>query len=222
VLALSTLGAAPMPTQAAAPAGLCIPILMQCGSPSPSPSPGHTDPAAPGIPGVPLPTPGKPGTPGTPATGAPTTAPTPPVPTPDAGAPVFTQPPAQLGGSSISFSGLTSISVVQVPLTDGSKTPVLKLVADRITIDDFTLTVRKATGPVLLTTADRMELRGHVQVYVDSATATLPDGTPLTLGAATPPPRDGLPPQLLKVNLGLVGVTADSISFAASHQALSE
>ena len=73
---------------------------------------------------------------------------------------------------------------------------------------------------MLLTTADRMELRGHVQVYVDSVTATLLDGTPITLGASTPPPADGLPPQLLKVNLGLVGVTADSIAFKASHQNL--
>jgi hypothetical protein len=111
---------------------------------------------------------------------------------------------------------------VEVPLADGSKTPALKLVADDIAIDDFTLNVRKATGPVLLTTADRMELRGDVQVYVDSVTATLPDGSPLTLGATTPPPQGGLPPQLLKVNLGLLGVTAGSISFKASHQALSE
>jgi hypothetical protein len=139
---------------------------------------------------------------------------------PDAGTPTFTQPPAQLGGSSISFTGLQSATVVEVPLADGTKTPVLKLVADTITIDDFTLTVRHETGPILLTTANRMELRGHVQVYVDSATATLLDGTPITLGAATPPPADGLPPQLLKVNLGLVGVTADLIAFKASHQNL--
>jgi hypothetical protein len=65
-----------------------------------------------------------------------------------------------------------------------------------------------------------MELRGHVQVYVDSLTATLPGGACITLGAATPPPGDELPPKLLRVNLGLVGVTADSISFAASHQAM--
>jgi hypothetical protein len=216
-------GVGAAPVQTAVPAALCIPILMQCdkSSPSPSPSPSQTTPAIPGLPGIPVPTvspaPGVPGAPGSPAT----PAPTPPTAVPDAGAPTFTLPPAQLGGSSISFSGLKSISVVQVPLADGSKTPALKLVADEIAIDDFTLTVRKATGPVLLTTADRMELHGNVQVYVDSVTATLPDGTPLTLGAATPPPKDGLPPQLLKVNLGLIGVTAGSISFKASHQALS-
>ncbi len=139
---------------------------------------------------------------------------------PDTSAPTFTQPAAQLGGSSISFTGLHSVSAVTVPLADGRRIPVLKLVADDIVITDFLLDVRKATGPSLVSTATRMELRGHVQVYVDSLTATLIDGTGITLGAATPPPGNELPPELLRVNLGLVGVTADSIAFVASHQAM--
>ncbi|MFI5060857.1 MAG: hypothetical protein ACHP7F_05375 [Actinomycetales bacterium] len=213
-LALTGIGAAPTIT----PAAFCLPLLMKCGSPSPSPTPSPTlsVPGLPGLPGVPAPAPSSPTSPA-----APGATPAPAVPaSPDAGAPTFTQPPAQLGGSSISFSGLQSASVVDVPLADGSKTPVLKLVADDIVITDFTLSVRKSTGPILLSTATRMELKGHVQVYVDSVTATLLGGKPFTLGAATPPPADGLPPQLLKVNLGLVGVTADSIAFKASHQNL--
>ena len=82
--------------------------------------------------------------------------------------------------------------------------------------------MRKATGPILATTADRMRLQGNVQVYLDSVTATGTDGKSLTLGAATPPPADGLPPQLLKVTLGLVGVTADRITFTNPHQHLSQ
>jgi hypothetical protein len=195
-----------------APTEFCIPLLMTCGTPTSTPSTTPPSPL-PTLPALPV-SPGSPSAP--PSAPAPLSTP----PAPDAGAPTFTQPPAQLGGSSISFTGLQSVTVVEVPLADGTKTPVLKLVADTITINDFTLTVRHETGPVLLTTSDRMELRGHVQVYVDSATATLLDGTPITLGAATPPPADGLPPQLLKVNLGLVGVTADSIAFKASHQNL--
>jgi hypothetical protein len=208
VLAATGLGAVWTP----APTEFCVPLLTTCGTPTPTPGP--TSPS-------PLPTlPALPVSPGSPSTPPSTPAPLPIPAAPDAGAPTFTQPPAQLGGSSISFTGLQSVTVVEVPLADGTKTPVLKLVADTITIDDFTLTVRHETGPVLLTTSDRMELRGHVQVYVDSATATLLDGTPITLGASTPPPADGLPPQLLKVNLGLVGVTADAIAFKASHQNL--
>jgi hypothetical protein len=135
---------------------------------------------------------------------------------------VFTLPAAQLGGSSISFSGLQAVSVVTVPLADGTRTPVLKLVADDIAIDDFVLDVRKSTGPSLVSNATRMELHGHVQVYVDSVTAALQDGTTLTLGADTSPPGNELPPTMLRVNLGLVGVTADSIVFTSSHQNLKE
>lgn len=223
--ALAGLGAARVPT--AAPAALCIPIIMPCSSPTPTPTPtsGTDDPGLPGIPSLP----GSSATPGTPtAPGVPTPTPTPTTSAPaapvgpDGGAPVFTHPPAQLGSTSLSFSGLRGITVVTVPLADGRRVPVLKLSAESITIDGFSLTVRKQTGPKLVTTADQMALRGNVQVYLDSVTATGPDGKPYTLGAATPPPADGLPPQLLRVTLGLVGVTADSIHFTAPHQHLSE
>ncbi len=231
VLALSGVGA--KASSAAQPASLCIPILMVCSSPtlSPTPTPAPPAPVLP-IPGVPgLPTPGSP-TPGSPTPGSPTPgnpAPTAPSPgsstppilaTPDPNAPTFTLPAAQLTGSSISFTGLHSISVVTVPLANGTRAPVLKLMADDIIIKDFHLNVRKATGPSLLTDAGQMELRGNVQVYVDSVTATLLDGSPITLGAATPPPDNKVPPSLLRVNLGLVGVTANSISLIPSHQAL--
>jgi hypothetical protein len=109
-----------------------------------------------------------------------------------------------------------------VPLADGSRVPVLKISADTIAIQGFSLTVRKHTGPSLATTADTMTLSGHVQVYLDSVTATGPDGRSLTLGAATPPPNDGLPAQLLRVTLGLVGATADSITYTNTKQHLSE
>ena len=217
--ALAGLGAARVPT--AAPAALCIPIIMPCSSPTPTPTPTPTGTGIPGVPTLPIPgAPGAPTAPGSP-TPTPTTPTAPATPAgPDATAPVFTQPPAQLGSSSLSFSGLKGISVVTVPLADGSRIPVLKISADSITIDGFSLTVRKEAGPKLATTADQMALRGNVQVYLDSVTATGPDGKTLTLGAATPPPADGLPPQLLRVTLGLVGVTADSIHFTNPHQHL--
>ncbi|WP_431245297.1 hypothetical protein [Leifsonia xyli] len=230
--ALTGIGAARVPT--ADQAGLCIPLFMSCSSPSPTPTPtptptsGPTIPGLPGVPGVPgvpsVPAPGASPAPSAPATPGASPAPTaPPVPVgPDAGAPVFTQPAAQLGSRSLSFSGLKGITVVTVPLADGSRIPVLKISADAITVDGFSLTVRKATGPKLATTADQMALRGDVNVYVDSVTATGKDGKSLQLGAATPPPADGLPPQLLRVTLGLVGVTANSIHFTDPHQHLTE
>lgn len=43
-------------------------------------------------------------------------------------------------------------------------------------------------------------------------------GAGITLGGATPPPGGELPSQLLRVTLGLVGVTANSIVFTAPHR----
>jgi hypothetical protein len=209
VLALSGVGAAPVPAADASP---CIPLLMNCGSGQPTPSPAQSPTP---MPAVPLPGGGTmPGgsTPG--ATPAPVAA------LADPSAPTFTLPAAQLGGSSISITGLHSISVVTVPLADGTRTPVLKLVADDVAVDDFLLDVRKATGPSLVSNAGRMELRGNVIVYLDSISATLGDGTAVTFGAATPPPGGELPPTLLRPTLGLVGVTANSITLTPSHQSL--
>jgi hypothetical protein len=189
---------------------MCIPLLMQCGSGQPSPAPSPKP-----RPIIPLP-----GGIGLPPAAAPATPPAPVIGVPDAGAPTFTLPAAQLGGSSISISGLHSVTVVTVALANGTRTTALKIVADGVTVQDFLLDVRQATGPSLVTTATRMKLKGNVQVYLDSLTASLLDGTALTLGANTPPPGNELPPTLLRVNLGLVGVTASSIDFTAPHQSL--
>jgi hypothetical protein len=189
------------------------PAPTQSTTPTPTPSSG-SGLSLPGLPGLPNSIPG-------PASGV-TGAVVPLVATADPNAPVLTLPAAQLGADSLSFSGIPTVSLVTVPLADGSRTTVLKLTADSITIDGFLLDVRRATGPSLVTNASKMVLRGNVQVYLDSATATLPDGTGLTFGAATPPPGNELPATLLRINLGLVGVTANSITFTAPHQALHE
>jgi hypothetical protein len=210
VLSLSGIGAARVPGDSS----LCIPLLMNCSTPTPSPSPSSSSGSGGGIIGKIV---------GGATGGAITPDPSVPLVDPvfDPSAPVFTQPPAQLGGSSISFSGLKAVSVVAVRLANGTTIPCLKLQADDIVITGFSLNVQGvAGGPSLLSTAPRMELKGNVSVYVNSVTASLLDGTPLTLGAQTPPPSDQLPAQLLRVNLGLVGATAGSISYVQSHQHL--
>ncbi|MBG6058125.1 hypothetical protein RCH16_001639 [Cryobacterium sp. MP_M5] len=207
LVSLFGIGAARAP----ASSGFCLPPLTECSSPAPPPpAPQEPTPAPSPLGDVPG---GLGAVPGTSPPGPPA-----PAAVEDADAPTFTLPAAQLGGSSISFSGITAVTVVTVPLADGSRTPVLKLEADDIVIDDFLLDVRKATGPSLVTNSGRMELRGNVKVYLDSVTGTLLDGAAFTLGAATPPPGDELPPSLLKVHLGLVGVTANSITLTPSHQ----
>jgi hypothetical protein len=140
---------------------------------------------------------------------------------PDPSAPVLTTPAGQLGGSSISISGIYQTGLVTVKRIDGSSFTVIKLVCDDVVITGFLLDVRRATGPSLVSTADRMELKGHVSIWLDSLTGTTVGGLGLTLGTdQTPPPGAELPSQLLRVNLGLVGTTADSITYKNLHQAL--
>jgi len=217
----------------------CIPILMPCSSPSPTPTPTPSDSATPGasapsvpsLPGVTTPTASPPSASSSPGATPPasSTAPQESSSTPpaqpavrDDGAPVFTQPSAQLGAASLSFTGLPGISVVTVPMADGSRITALKITADSITIDGFALTVRRATGPALVTTADRMTLKGDVAVYVNSLSATTSDGKTLTLGADTPPPADGIAPGLVRITLGLVGATANSITYSNTDQRINE
>ncbi|MEQ6895944.1 hypothetical protein [Microbacterium sp. KR10-403] len=135
---------------------------------------------------------------------------------------IFTQPAAQLGSDSLSFSGLKGIALVKLTTADGKKVTAIRLRADRITIKGFSLTVRAATGPKLVTTADTMTLEGNVNVYVNSLTATTAGGASYTLGADTPPPADGVTPKLLRVTLGLVGSSADSITYTNTDQQMHE
>ncbi|HEY4267203.1 MAG TPA: DUF6114 domain-containing protein [Galbitalea sp.] len=236
VLALGGIGAAPVPGMKSS---LCIPLLMDCSSPSPTPTPTPTsgggssgggstggDGSGSGSAGSGLggglggAIGGLLGTGGTSSNGTETGVGIPLSDVkPDAQSSTFTLPAAQMGGTSISFSGLQAVGAVTVPLIDGTRTPVLKLAADDITIQNFTLDVR-ASGDQsgLVTDAGTMELHGHVVAYVNSVTGTLGNGLGISLGALTPPPNNELPNQLLRVTLGLVGVTADSITFTPVHQ----
>lgn len=218
-------------------AGFCIPLLMDCSTPAPGPSPSTTPPSAPAA--APTPDASVPSGTGTTAPSSPgpgtdsgsgsaagddgTPAATPPAPDPAWGVAtpdtttVFTQPSAQLSSSSIAISGLSGLALVRVPLADGSEVTVIRLSADRVAMDDFVLDVRgESNGTSAVTSDSRMELRGHVQVYLDSVTAELPGGKHLTLGADTPPPGGELPTTWARVDLGLVGATADGITHTGS------
>jgi hypothetical protein len=137
---------------------------------------------------------------------------------PDSGTPVFTKTPASMGSQSLSFTGLSSVSIVTVPTADGSGQRALKITADSITITGFTLTVRHTNGPGLVTSADKMVLSGHVSVYLGSVTGTTSNGRSLALGTDTPPPLDDVAPGLLRVTMGLVGAVADSITYTNTDQ----
>jgi len=224
VLSLCGIGAAPVPGMKTS---LCIPLLMDCSTPSPTPTPSPSNGSGGGSTGSGSGVGGGLGDTlggllgggsGGNGTEKGVSIPLSQV-KPDAQASTFTLPAAQMGGTSITFSGLQSVGAVTVPLADGSRTPVLKLAANDITIQNFTLDVRESGDESgLVTDAGTMELHGHVVAYVNSVTGTLGNGLGISLGALTPPPDNELPNQLLRVTLGLVGVTADSITLVPSHQ----
>lgn len=227
VLAINTPAAAAQSTPAAQPAELCVPILDYCEPSEFAPVPGNPvrPPALPALPiptltsPVPLPSSALPPLgvitlPGIASPHGDTLIPA------DAGASTFTLPAAQLTGSSLRIIGPHSLTLVTVPLADGSRAPALKLEAEHVVITDFILDVVKPKGSVLVTTASTMELRGHVVVYLDSITGTLSNGSALTLGATTPPPGDELAPALLRVTIGLIGLTSDVNVLMDSHEAV--
>jgi hypothetical protein len=204
-LGLSAAGA----TSANAAESLCIPLLMTCSPDAPSTPLTDIGDTVGGLVGL--------GDDTSPGLGAPLVE-----PQPDPSAPVMTLPAAQLGGSSLSINGLRSLSLVTVPLADGSRATVFKIEADQFVIDDFMLDVRNSTSPSLVSTSTQMRLTGNAVVYVDSLTGSLLGGGGVSLLAPTPPPGNELPPQLLRVTLGLVGCTANLIEFDDSHQHLYE
>lgn len=140
----------------------------------------------------------------------------------DDGAPIFTGTPAAMRSGGLSFTGLSGISIVSVPTADGGSVRALRISADSITISGFSLTVRPHDEPGLVTTADTMSLQGNVSVYLGSISASALGGEPLTLGTDTPPSLEEIEPGLLDVTMGLIGSTADSITYSNTDQNIVE
>jgi len=219
VAALTGVGAADAPevqaaalartatAQPAEPSAFCLPLVMQCPPATPSPSPSSGGGVGGLVGGL--------------LGGVPGASAGPLVIGADTSAYAMTLPAGQLGGSSITIKGIHQVGLVTVKKVDGTSFPVIKLTADDVVITGFLLDVRRATGPSLVSSADRMELKGNVSVWLDSLTGTTLGGVGLTLGTdQTPPPGNELPPKLLRVNLGLVATSANSISYVNLHQEL--
>lgn len=138
---------------------------------------------------------------------------------PDPGSTQWTLPAAQLTGSSISIEGLSSLGLVTIHTLDGRSAVVIRLAADRVVVDDFVLDVRKhAGGDAAVNNSGVLDLRGNVVVYLDSLTGTTLGGLGLTLGTdGTPPPGGELPPKLVGVYLGLVGMQSDVMYQTPTH-----
>jgi hypothetical protein len=209
--------------------GVCVlGILGDCSTAQPSPNPTSTSPSSTTpVPGIPVQT-GIPGVPGAGASGDRGPG-APGLPTPTASdAPkarrdrantIFTQPSGDLSGTSIGLGGLHYVGLVSVPIA-GGRTEALELVSDRVSIRDFSLTTRAHDGHGVKATAVTMTLSGHVVVYVNSVSAARGDGTRVKYDTSAPPTAGELLSALVRLHLGLVGVTADSVSYAPSEQAV--
>jgi hypothetical protein len=140
----------------------------------------------------------------------------------DPTAPVMTLPASRVSGSSLTIIGPHSVSIVKVRLANGSTTPVIKIVSDEVAITDFSIDTRDKSGRGVVNTAGRMDMKGHVIVYLNSVAATLGNDTTFTLGVKNDDAdTKDLPSSLLRVDLGLVGLSADELSLIPSHEVIS-
>ncbi|QTX04151.1 hypothetical protein [Agromyces archimandritae] len=175
-------------------------------APTETPAPGET--AAPADPADPS----KPADPAAPAT-------PPPAPT-DTSGQAFTTEPAQMSGGSIWIEGLSGISIVTVPLIDGTTERALRIEADKVVVGDFTLDVPSGDGG-LRNTATTLTVEGNVVIYSPSITGILENGAKRVIDTLSEPTPESLA-GLLTISLPLLGMTSDTIRYDDSHQATFE
>lgn len=142
----------------------------------------------------------------------------------DESAPVFTQPAAQSQMDTLQIEGLKAIELVTVRTAEDGDIPVVRITADAVVLDGFTLDVRKkgVDHVAVVNNSARMELRGNVRMYIQSLTASGPGGVGITIGADTPPPGEEVPTSFAAVSIGLVGALADSSVWTQTHQWMHE
>ncbi|WP_290428404.1 hypothetical protein [Agromyces larvae] len=189
--------------------------------PEPGEPPASTEPGA-EQPGADEPDAGSPDA-GSPDAGSPG-ADAPAGPVPDAPADpagmVFTPNPAILTASTLSIEGLHSIEIVTVDLADGTTSRALKITADRVVIGGFGLDVPTGDGG-LNTTASTLTVDGNASIWTPSITAVLADGVEHVIDTLSQPDPAALG-QLLKLRLPLLGMTADSVAYTDTDQAVYE
>lgn len=181
---------------------------------TPPPTDAPTDPVVTDAPTDPLVT----DAPEAPATGEP--APAEPVPDApaDPAAMVFTAHPATLTASTLWIEGLRSVEVVTVDLADGTTARALKITADRVVIGGFGLDVPSGDGG-LNTTATTLTVDGNATIWTPSITAILEDGVEHVIDTLTQPDPASLS-RLVQVRMPLLGMTADSVAYSGTDQAV--
>ncbi|TFC07981.1 DUF6114 domain-containing protein [Cryobacterium mannosilyticum] len=181
----------------------------QVSTPAPTPTPDPTPVPTP----TPSPTAAPPPAPTTvPLAAAPAPSVTPPAALPpaavDQDAPVAAPTGGRLRSSSVTLEGARYIGTVAVTLADGSTRTVLKITADRVGLDAFSLDSTDPAVRIPGTTATQVILGGSVTMYCTSLSGSLADGTPVAFDPSTPPPLNADLPSLTSATVGLVTVSS--------------
>ncbi len=185
-------------------------------SPTPTPVPAPASTASPAPTSTPTPTPAPTATPAaTTAPQAPTAAAppvTPPTTVPpsviDQGAPVAATTGARLRSTAVTLEGARYIETVAFMLADGSTRAALKITADRVVLDAFSLDSTNPAAGIPVTNATKVILGGPVTMYCTSLSGSLANGTPVSFEPSTPPPLDVDLPSLTSATIGLLTVTS--------------
>ncbi|TFB92695.1 hypothetical protein E3O48_13055 [Cryobacterium sp. HLT2-28] len=123
---------------------------------------------------------------------------------------------ARLRSSSVTLEGARYIGTVAVTLADGSPRTVLKITADRVGLDAFSLDSTDPAVRIPGTTATQVILGGSVTMYCTSLSGNLTDGTPVAFDPSTPPPLNADLPSLTSATVALVTVSSVTATLAGA------
>ena len=124
--------------------------------------------------------------------------------------------PAELKAADLEIAGLRSVSLVTVPVGNGTgeRRNALRIVADHVKVTGFRLRTYAGAGNASAgteTTADHVVMDGAATMYITSLTATGPDGETFRFDADAPPPTlTSLVLAALNPTVGLLGATSDT------------
>ncbi|WP_166788705.1 DUF6114 domain-containing protein [Cryobacterium sp. HLT2-28] len=185
----------------------------QVSTPAPTPTPAPTATPSPTVAPPPAPTTAPPAAAPAPSVTPPATLPPAAI---DQDAPVAAPMAARLRSSSVTLEGARYIGTVAVTLADGSPRTVLKITADRVGLDAFSLDSTDPAVRIPGTTATQVILGGSVTMYCTSLSGNLTDGTPVAFDPSTPPPLNADLPSLTSATVALVTVSSVTATLAGA------
>ncbi len=194
------------------PSATADPVPSASASPDPVPSdPGPAPVTIQPAPTPPAPTLPKPSAPRAPLNAAATSDP--PI---DPDAPLAAIPSARLRSSAVALEGALFVGTVRVALAGGSTATVLKITANRVSMERFTLDSTDPTARILGTTAVGLTLDGPVTIYATALSGTRADGSVISVDVSSPPPPGVALPSLTDATIAVVSVASATATLAGA------